>query len=137
MVVQIRHDVDVEELRDRVYSFDSRNPNWHDHAEHNLFFLRAHQNIFNDILIAQGYVFLNQILKAIGLPETIEGNLVGWMLNFDGPAYIEFDLSHEDDPSNAVDIRFNIQGVILFEMPTAHSISVSRREIHNQGAIHE
>lgn len=129
MIVQIRHDIDVEELRDRAYSFDRTNPNWVDHAEHNLFFLRSYQNVFNDVLRARGYVFLNDILDSIGLPRTIEGAFVGWMLNFRGPVHIEFELIHEENLSNAVDIRFNIQDVILFEMPTAHSISVARHEI--------
>lgn len=132
MTVQIRHDVDVEELRERAFSFNHTNPNWMDHAEHNLFFLRGHQNIFNDILRARGYVFLNDILSAIGLPDTVEGNLVGWALNFQGPVSIEFNLVHDENPSNGVDIYFNIQDVILFQLPAAHAISVSRFDIAQQ-----
>lgn len=136
MVVHIRHDVDVEELRTRAFSFNRTNPNWVDNAEHNLYFLRMHQNVFNDMLIARGYVFLNDILSMIGLPECVDGNLVGWALNFQGPTHIEFTLVHDENPSNGVDVYFNVQDVILFHLREAHAISVSRFDIaqHQENA---
>lgn len=127
-MTRINLDIDVDELRERLFCFDSNNPNWVNSAEHNLFFLRAHQNIFNDMLRARGHVFLNDILETIGMVRTIEGAVVGWVLNFQDPVYIEFHLYHNID-NNAVDIQFNIQGIILYHLESAHSISVAQHGI--------
>lgn len=63
-------------------------------------FLRAKQNYFNDLLRARdtgddnsGYVFLNEVLLALGFPTTRAGQEVGWVFNPNnnrGDNYIDF-----------------------------------------------
>lgn len=132
----IQVEIDVEDLRTRAFAFDHHNPNWVPTKEHNLFFVKAHQNLFNDLLRARGHVLLNDVLDAMGFPRTLEGSIVGWALSFHGHAYIEFTIT-SDDLSEALDIQFNIQGPIIDQMVPAHAISVAQFEIHNQGAVHE
>lgn len=130
-------ELDTDELRERTFVFDRTNPNWVNNPEHNLFFLHGHQNMFNDLLRARGHVFLNDILDLIGFPRTVEGNLVGWALSFQGPVYIEFKLTTNQDVENSVGVQFNFQGYILDQLYPAHAISVAQFEIHNQGAANE
>lgn len=66
-----------------IYSrfFDESNPNYvRNSRAMNKAFLLGQQNYFNDILVIDGHVFLNQVYKALGFPETKEGQLVGWVL---------------------------------------------------------
>lgn len=66
-----------------IYSrfFDESNPNYKRNSRAmNKAFLLSQQNYFNDILVIEGHVFLNQVYKALGFPETKAGQLVGWVL---------------------------------------------------------
>ncbi len=66
-----------------IYSrfFDESNPNYvRNSRAMNKAFLLAQQNYFNDILTIDGHLFLNQVYKSLGFPETKEGQLVGWVL---------------------------------------------------------
>lgn len=58
--------------------FDVGNPYWEKDAEYNLMFLRAKQNYFNDKLKVDGYVFLNDVYKELGILPTKAGQVVGW-----------------------------------------------------------
>lgn len=73
--------------------FDFKNPYWDGHPDYNLLFLSAKQNYFNDKLRADGFVFLNDVLKELGFETTRTGQLVGWMYdpeNDKGDNYIDF-----------------------------------------------
>ena len=66
-----------------IYSrfFDESNRNYARGSRAlNKAFLLAKQNYFNDILTIDGHLFLNQVYKELGFPETKEGQLVGWVL---------------------------------------------------------
>lgn len=128
-IIQI--ELDVEELRTRAFAYGPRNPNWVHNKEHNLFFLKGHQNLYNDLLRARGHVLLNDILDGMGFPRTLEGAIVGWALSFHAHSYIEFTIT-SDDLSETLDIQFNIQGPILDQMVPAHAISVAQFDIQNQ-----
>ena len=73
--------------------FDFRNPYWEHHPDYCLMFLSAKQNYFNDKLRADGFVFLNDVLKELGFEPSKAGQLVGWIYNPDndrGDNYIDF-----------------------------------------------
>ena len=73
--------------------FDCRNPYWDHHPDYALMFLSAKQRIFNDYLRANGFVFLNDVLKELGFEPTKQGQIVGWVYdpnNNKGDNYIDF-----------------------------------------------
>lgn len=71
-----------------VKYFDKENPNWTDDTLRNIMFLKAQQQYANDILHAQGYLFLSDVYKALGFDETEESRHLGWLqgdkVAFDG-----------------------------------------------------
>lgn len=99
----------------------SREPGW------NARLLLAEQNYFNDRLKSRGYVFLNEVYHRLGLPDTREGQVVGWYYDKNNPEiegiddYIDFGIMNPDDPgardfingwNKAVWLDFNVQGLI-------------------------
>lgn len=113
--------------------FDCRNPYWDKDTCYNELFLRAKQNYFNDKLIADGHVFLNDVLKDLGFPTTRMGQEVGWIYDPSNDKidnYIDFGMcvanviKHEDGNetydianagrrNNVVLLDFNVDGSVL------------------------
>lgn len=82
--------------------FDEANPFYEKMAGANLAFLRAKQNMFNMKLTTVGYVFLNDVYRELGYPETKEGQEFGWIYDpndkdFDGDNFIDFGLGDIHD----------------------------------------
>lgn len=72
------------------------------------------QRTLNDNLKIKGYIFLNDVLKVIGLEPTQAGQLVGWMYDPTNPNidnYINFDI-YEDGSDDRFFIDFNVDGLI-------------------------
>lgn len=106
--------------------FDELNPNWTETPEYNLIFLRNKQSLFNDLLQARGCVFLNDVYKELGLPQTQAGQRVGWDLSHDSDGYIDFgmyDIHSEaarefvNGFERSIRLDFNVTGVILGSIP--------------------
>lgn len=103
--------------------FTEGNENWRPGAHNNWFFLTSQERYFNDRLQRNGYVFLNDVYKALGLPETKAGQIVGWMAGEQGrDGYITFGIDNErseqvrDFMTGAEDsiwLDFNVDGDIL------------------------
>lgn len=71
--------------------FDDTSANWNPTAEYNRTFLLAQQRFANQKLEAQGWLFLNDVYDALGLPRSQAGQIVGWTV--DGTdRYIDFNL---------------------------------------------
>jgi hypothetical protein len=107
---------------DYVRIFDWTNPWWDDgDIGYNLTFLRAQQSYFNNLLIANKHVFLNDVLKALGYPPTRVGQEVGWNYNPDSEndGYIDFRITESyvtDDYGSrrkVILLDFNVDGSIL------------------------
>lgn len=89
--------------------------------QYNYMFLTGQQAIANDILQTRGYLFLNEVYRMLGMSETPEGQLVGWMLHNGGDDFVDFGLLEVyNDPArdyvNGSDsifvLDFNVDGPI-------------------------
>lgn len=104
--------------------FDERSEAWQKNAEYNLIFIRAQQQYANDLLRSQGYLFLNDVRKQLGMPPTKEGQIVGWLYDPNSEkrdCYVDFGIleTHREairDPKQAYErtilLDFNVDGDI-------------------------
>jgi uncharacterized OsmC-like protein len=104
--------------------FDETNDIWSKVPGQNQMTLAHQQNWANDRLNARGYLFLNDVYKMLGFPDTTEGQIVGWLRrdhedSKDG--YVEFGLDEIEkqgvrDFVNGFErscwLDFNVDGVI-------------------------
>ena len=91
--VDVIDDAPLEEYS--VYSrfFDETSENWVRDSEYNLYFLKQCQRMANEKLRVQGYLFLNDVYKMLGLQESKAGQNVGWVYkegNEIGDNYVDF-----------------------------------------------
>ncbi len=106
--------------------FDENSTQWESNPEYNKAFIIGIQNTCNDLLHANGYLFLNTVYSMLGLPETSEGQLVGWMMG-KGDDFVDFGIYDDAysreakhrfingcEPSILLD--FNVDGVIYKEI---------------------
>lgn len=95
--------------------FEESNLNWRNNAEYNLMFLKAQLNAFNYKLQSRGHVFLNEVYDGLGIPRTVEGQVVGWVLDGDGDNYIDFGLMEAFSSAQLEKnfwLDFNVDGVV-------------------------
>lgn len=97
---------------------------WSPQPDYNLHYLRAQQQIANDNLNANGYIFLSEVYKSLGLEETKASRVVGWMKknpkNPDANGYVDFGIFDNPNAFNdfmadregAIWLDFNVDGVI-------------------------
>ena len=83
--------------------FDCGNDNWEKDAEYNLMFLRAQQQYANDLLRSRGRLFLNEVYRMLGIPETKASQVVGWVYDPDNPEhegdnYVDFGIYDINKP---------------------------------------
>ena len=71
----------VDGYSDYARFFDDGCAPWKKDSEYNLMFLRAQQRYANDLLQANGYLFLNDVYDMLGIPRTKAGQIVGWVYN--------------------------------------------------------
>lgn len=102
----------------RFYSRDSH---------YNKLFLQSQQAMMNNRLVSRGYLFLNDVLVALGFDPTPEGQVMGWVYNEKDDSlhnWVDFGIYdihrrsarnfvNENDPCVLLD--FNVDGNILNE----------------------
>ena len=110
---------------------DESCPDWEKNAEFNLMFLRGQQNVANDKLRAEGYLFLNDVYDMIGLPKTQAGQVVGWRYkpndaNHHGDNFVDFGIYQINVERNRAFVNgyertilldFNVDGNIWTDSP--------------------
>lgn len=102
--------------------FDETNPNWVKNGELNLYYLRMHQNYWNDVLRTRGYVFLNEIYSDMEMDTSRAGQVVGWTISENGDNHIDFgiyDARNSDfvnGKERSIIVDFNVDGVIIDKM---------------------
>lgn len=115
---------DPSNYSDYARFFDEASPYWSKDPEYNLVFLKAQQQYANDILVARGRIFLNEVYDMLGIPKTKAGQVVGWVYDPKHPVgdnYVDFgiyDLDKErvrrfvnGDERNIL-LDFNVDGNI-------------------------
>lgn len=103
---------------DYVRLFGPDNSNYQRSDESNEIFLSAVQNYANEMLIARGHVFLNEIFDELGFPRTAAGACTGWVCdNPKGDGAIDFRARRvagsDRYPTCNYILNFNVDGVIL------------------------
>jgi hypothetical protein len=114
---------------DYARCFDETCLNWERDSEYNLTFLKQVQNFMNNKLQTQGYLFLNDVYEAIGIPKTRAGQEVGWIYDEKNPVgdnYVDFGIYDITDAKKrefvngyekSIWLDFNVDGPILHMMP--------------------
>lgn len=130
----IKKTIDVVDGERPQYSdfarfFDVGNPYWEKDPEYNLTFLKQQERYANEKLQSQGYLFLNDVYRLLGIPETKAGQVVGWTYNEvcpNGDNYVDFGLTDVHKPGvrdfvngyeRTILLDFNVDGAILDLMP--------------------
>lgn len=121
-------EADPSALKESDYArfFDESCPDWKKNPEYNLMFLRAQQQHANDLLVARGYVYLNEVYDMLGIDQTKAGQVVGWIYDPENPNsgdnYIDFGIYDVDDErkrafvngyERSILLDFNVDGYIL------------------------
>jgi len=118
-------EVQMDGRSDYARIFDESNDLWSKVPGINQMTLSNQQNWLNDRLNTRGYVFLNDVYKALGFPSTPAGQIVGWLRadhedSKDG--YIDFGLMEIEtqakrDFVNGFErsciLDFNVDGIIF------------------------
>lgn len=129
VVVRDEHGKKVTKLRANIdgkasmYArfFDDTCSSWQRENEYNYAFLSSQQNWFNDVLKVRGYVFLNEVYKALGMMPSTAGQSVGWFMGGEGDSYVDFGMYRKNDAEvsdfingreNSVLLDFNVDGPI-------------------------
>ena len=93
-------------------------------VEYNMFYVKSHQDYANNLLTANGYLFLNDVYDMLGLERSIAGQVVGWVYEKDAAEkvgvdnYVDFgakEVYKRDDHGNLVKtilLDFNVDGNI-------------------------
>lgn len=80
--------------------------------------LRHEQQYANDLLVARGYLPLNEVLERLGLKPSKMGQIVGWATGGSGDGFVDFgakelDVDTIDGVEKKIVLDFNCQGNIL------------------------
>ena len=106
---------DPNQISDYAKFYDESCKGWDKNAEYNLMTLKAAQNYANHILHSQGFIFLNDVYKLIGIAPTLAGQTMGWVDNPDDPyaTIVDFGIYK----TNRANRRFvnNLEPVILLD----------------------
>ena len=105
--------------------FDDASQYWTKDPEYNLMFLRAEQQYANDLLIARGRLYLNEVYDMLDIPRTTAGQVVGWVYDEKNPnsdCYVDFGIYNVYRQANrefvngyerSILLDFNVDGYIL------------------------
>jgi hypothetical protein len=116
-------EIDYDDKMPSQYArfFDEYSTCWSKTNEWNLTFVRQQQRYLNDRLQTRGFVFLNEVYEALGIPWSQAGQVVGWKYKSDGDSFIDFGMWVNSDEAsrafvngidNSVLLDFNVDGPI-------------------------
>lgn len=103
--------------------FDETNRHWSKHPMDNRTFVQVQQQWANDKLTAQGYLLLNDVYRMLGMEDTKEGCVVGWVKDkrkTGGDGYVTFGLDENTrevhdfmiGDEGSIWLDFNVDGVV-------------------------
>lgn len=112
----------IDDVSDFAKYFNKDCAGWSDNAEKNLFFLKRQQDFANELLEANGYLFLNEVYDMLGIPRSKAGQVVGWVYDKNVIAKVDFGIYTINREENQqfvngleknVLLDFNVDGNIL------------------------
>ena len=121
-VVETVNVASIDEVSDFAKYFNRDCAGWSDNAEKNLFFLKRQQDFANEMLEANGYLFLNDVYDMLGIPRSKAGQVVGWVYDKNVVAKVDFGIYTINREENQqfvngleknVLLDFNVDGNIL------------------------
>lgn len=116
---------DPTKYSDYARFFDEGCAEWDKSPEYNLTFLKSQQNYANDRLRSEGFLFLNDVYKMLGIRLTKAGQVVGWIYDSENPCgdnYVDFGIYNGYHEANrnfvngyeeVILLDFNVDGDIL------------------------
>lgn len=116
---------ELDQYSDYARFFDESCAGWTKDPEMNLCFLRRQQDYVNEVLKNKGYMFLNDVYEALGIPRTKAGQVVGWIYDEKHPIgdnLIDFGIYDTNKERNrdfvngyerTILLDFNVDGNIL------------------------
>jgi len=97
-----------------LFDFGPNNWYWEGNPDTNMFYVTRFEQIYNEKLRAHGVVFLNDVLKSLGIPVTKAGAVTGWVYDKGtGDDYISFGIKDLQASHGYIQLEFNVDGVIL------------------------
>jgi hypothetical protein len=99
--------------------FNEESTHWSQDPDINALFITTVLNYLADTLKAQGYVFLNEVLRELGLPRTSQGQLIGWLYS-EKETWWTMDRStdHAEDEDDIFTLTFYTHGVMYDKIET-------------------
>lgn len=119
----------IRQFSEYARCFDETCAGWERDSEYNYTFLVHQQNYANQKLQEQGYLYLNDVYKMLGMQATKAGQIVGWIYDEKHPVgdnYVDFGIYDLSDTNKrkfvngyekAIWLDFNVDGPILDLMP--------------------
>lgn len=100
----------------KLYNF-KESFDWVNSYERNVLFLLACKNHINDLICFDGFIFLNDVLKKLGLPLEEDGYSYGWHNNpdYEGRSVFDFEyfpaLDAPDEGEKAKEMIIELRGM--------------------------
>ena len=112
--------VDPNKMSPYARFFDEWSKEWRREPEVNQLFIQCQQNYANNLLIARGHLFLNEVYDMLGIERSGAGAVVGWFRNNDGSGdnYVDFNIYNAynsrfvNGGERSILLDFNVDGVI-------------------------
>lgn len=116
---------DLKEISDYAKFYDESCREWDKNPEYNLTTLKKIQQYCNNLLDAQGYLFLNDVYKELGIKPTLAGQTVGWLVEDPADPFatrVDFGIFNQAQQANrrfvnglepVILLDFNVTGDIL------------------------
>lgn len=120
----------VDPISAYKHLYDEYNKNWQRERNYNVMYLSSQQVHVNNLLQTRGYVFLNEVLKSLGIKQTKAGQRVGWVKGGKGDDFIDFGIFNDEEEgerfvcgaeSRGIWLVFNCQGDILDDADFSYS----------------
>lgn len=108
IVKEVEGPLDPKDIKGDVsVIFDSSNKNWDKNFGISMMFLRAQENVATDMLHAKGHLFINEVYDLLGMPDTPEGAVIGWIDGL-GDSFVDFGLTLCENTQKRVGDDYNI-----------------------------
>lgn len=98
--------------------FDEASSHWEKDPELNRLYVQCQQNYANNLLIARGHLFLNEVYDMLDIERSKAGAVVGWVVGKEGDNYVDFGIYRAfssrfvNGRECSIILDFNVDGII-------------------------